>query len=258
MADKFIRIGSVVDAFGYDDTEFPEAAEFQSPVKGVAGTDPTHMALLGDLSTSLTGYFLLAGRAGGQIGYGGTEASDNLELHSTSHATKGVIKIHDIPVLPKTTGQGIKVDTTTPTFGFRDILGEVKIISPGANDPTLAVFRDSLRQFSFSNAVMNEVFITYHIPHDYVPDSDCFIHTHWAQNVVDSGGPAGVPGDVKWQFEVSYAKGHNQAAFPASFITSVTATASGTQYQHLISEVQLSAVSPSATQIDSNIIEPSI
>jgi hypothetical protein len=158
--------------------------------------------------------------------------------------------------LPKLSGSGIKVDFDAPTFGFRDLLGEIKILSPGATDPTLVVFRDSIKAFSFSNVSTNEAHFHFHIPHDYVPGSDIFIHTHWSQNIVDTGGPAGVPGDVKWQFEISYAKGHNQAAFPASFITSVIATASSTQYQHIISEVQLSSLAPSATEIDSSIIEP--
>ena len=34
---------------------------------------------------------LLAGRAGGQVLYGGTGAGDDLTLHSTSHGTKGII-----------------------------------------------------------------------------------------------------------------------------------------------------------------------
>jgi hypothetical protein len=167
-----------------------------------------------------------------------------------------IVEITGITVLPKASGIGIKVDVVSPTFGFRDLLGEIKILSPGANDPTLAVFRDSIRAFSFSNAVMNEANFHYHIPHDYVPGSDIFLHFHWSQNVVDSGGPAGVPGDVKWQAECSYAKGHDQAAFPATFTTSTTQTASGTQYQHMLTEVQLSAASPSATEIDSDILEP--
>lgn len=36
-------------------------------------------------------YFVLPGQAGGQIGYGGTDASDDLTLSSTIHATKGKI-----------------------------------------------------------------------------------------------------------------------------------------------------------------------
>lgn len=35
----------------------------------------------------------LAGRAGGQVVYGGTAASDPLELYSTSNATKGIVKL---------------------------------------------------------------------------------------------------------------------------------------------------------------------
>jgi len=45
---------------------------------------------VGDVHTH---YLLLAGRAGGQTAYGGTAASENLTLGSTSHATKGLIKL---------------------------------------------------------------------------------------------------------------------------------------------------------------------
>ena len=40
-------------------------------------------------------YLLLAGRSGGQIAHGGTAASDNLTLRSTSNATKGKVQIID-------------------------------------------------------------------------------------------------------------------------------------------------------------------
>ena len=42
-----------------------------------------------------TQYFLLAGRSGGTVAYGGTGASDTYELHTTSHATKGVGNLGD-------------------------------------------------------------------------------------------------------------------------------------------------------------------
>lgn len=191
---------------------------------------------------------------GSMFVFPGIDYADGVTLHSLYVVTDSIFGGNI--VLPKTSGYGTKVDTVSPSFGFRDIEGWIKILSPGANDPTLAVFRDSLRQFSFSNAAMNEVFVSFHIPHDYVAASDIYLHFHWSQNVVDTGGPAGVPGDVKWQAEVSYAKGHDQAAFPASFVTFLTDTASATQYQHMISELQLSAAAPSATQIDSDILEP--
>jgi len=42
-----------------------------------------------------TQYALLAGRSGGQVIKGGTDASDDLELNSTNHATKGQILLKD-------------------------------------------------------------------------------------------------------------------------------------------------------------------
>ena len=45
--------------------------------------------------TDMLGYFLLAGRAGNQIAYGGTVASEDLYLRSTANATKGTVYIAD-------------------------------------------------------------------------------------------------------------------------------------------------------------------
>ena len=42
-------------------------------------------------ASSLSSYFLLSGRSGGQIVSGGTDSGDNLTLQSTSNATKGKI-----------------------------------------------------------------------------------------------------------------------------------------------------------------------
>ena len=60
-------------------------------------------------------YFLLAGRAstGGQIAYGGTAAGDDLQLHSTSNATKG-----DVTIGPSVTVNSVGkvgVNKTVPT-----------------------------------------------------------------------------------------------------------------------------------------------
>jgi len=192
---------------------------------------------------------------------GGIQVAGNSTFSGTINADNTIsassdIKVSNFLTLPKTSGKGIKVDTTTPTFPWSDILGYVLVLSPGANDPTLTTFRGDIKAFAFSNAIMNEAFLFFHIPHDYLPGSNLYLHAHWSQNVVDTGGAGGIPGNVKWSFDVSYAKGHNQAAFPASIATTITATASGTQYQHLLSEVQLSASSPSASQIDTDDIEP--
>ena len=159
-------------------------------------------------------------------------------------------------VLPKTSGKGIRVDHVSPTFGFADILGNLNIRSAGANDPTFAVFRGNLRQFQFSNAGMRKVYMEYHIPHDYLPGSDIFVHVHWSQIVVDTGGPAGVPGNVKWQFDLSYAKGHGQAAFTAPVSSFVIQQASSVQYQHMLTEVAVSTPGGAVDRIDTSLMEP--
>jgi hypothetical protein len=143
--------------------------------------------------------------------------------------------------------------------GWRDMIGNVNIRPGGVNtatfvDPTFNVYRGNLRQFQFAGAKC-EFWGELHIDHDYRPGTDVYLHIHWSQIVVDSGGAAGVPGVVKWYFDVTYAKGHQQQAFAAPITTSVTQTASGTQYQHMIAEVQLSAASPSASQLDTDDLE---
>ena len=54
-----------------------------------------HGALLGLSDDDHLQYLLLAGRSGGQVANGGTDASDDLELKSTANATKGEVKIVD-------------------------------------------------------------------------------------------------------------------------------------------------------------------
>lgn len=152
-------------------------------------------------------------------------------------------------VLPKASGNGIKIDSTTPTFGWRDLLGQPTALNTGASKPTFAAYRDTLLQFQF--AAGDEEYFEFHIPHDYVPGTDIHLHIHWSHI-----GTFVTGGTVTFEYEISYAKGHNQAAFPASVGTTFNGTASTTQYQHIITEVQISAASPDANQIDSDDLEP--
>ena len=152
-------------------------------------------------------------------------------------------------ILPKTAGKGIKVDTTTPTFGWRDLRAEIRTRGVGSSDPNDATYRVNIKAYTFS--VGDEAWIEFHIPHDYVDGTDIHLHFHWSHN---SGSVTG--GSVTWGANVTYAKGHDQAAFPATVNPTLVANASTTQYRHLVSEVQLSASAPSATQIDTDDLEP--
>jgi hypothetical protein len=61
---------------------------------------------------------------------------------------------------------------------------------------------------------------------------------------------------VTWGADITYAKGHDQAPFAATVNTTIADNASTTQYQHMIAEVQISATTPSGSQIDSDDLEP--
>ena len=153
-------------------------------------------------------------------------------------------------VIPKTSGIGIKVDNTIPTFGWRDLKGKVTQRNTGPSKPTHATYRDTLAQFQF--AAGKEEYFTYHIDHDHEPDSDIFLHVHWSHTSAQVNG-----GSLLIEYEMSYAKGFNQGAFPASVSSTFLGTASITQYQHIISEIQVSAAAPNAaSEIDSNDLEP--
>lgn len=166
-----------------------------------------------------------------------------------NHDIQAATGTFDSSTLAKASGNGIKVDISTPTFGWRDLLGDVTVKNTGGSRPALIAYRDGLLDFEF--AAGEEEYFKYHIPHDYVKGTDIFLHFHWSTNVVVTGGT------LTFDYEISYAKGHAQAAFPASVSgTVISATASTTQYTHELTEVQISASSPSGSQIDTDDLEP--
>jgi hypothetical protein len=140
-------------------------------------------------------------------------------------------------VLPKTSGQGLLVDMGAPTYGWRDLLGSITVEeSGGPNRPTFTNYRDGLKQYRFD--ANDQCFVEFHLPHDYAPGTDLFIHVHWSHiaSDVSSGG-------ITWGFEMSYAKGHNQAPFSPSVTATVLQAASLVQFQHMIAETQVTGSS---------------
>ncbi len=154
--------------------------------------------------------------------------------------------------LPKTSGLGIKVDPAAPTYPWADLLGQIfpRVLGPSA--PSRNTYRGIIDQWQFSVGDYAEV--EFHIPHDYVPNSDIYIHAHWSHtsSLVTSGL-------VTWQFNVEAARGHNQEQFADAVVVNVAQTAptgATGQYRHMIAEVQLSSSTPSASQINNSLLEP--
>ena len=154
-------------------------------------------------------------------------------------------------IFPKTSGNGIKVDTATPTYPWADMIGIFRIDTSAP--PTLAAFRGGfVRDYFFSAGQQLDVLI--HVPHDYAAGTNVFLHVHWSHN-----GTA-ISGNFVATCRHIYAKGHNQEIFPAEKTVTVTyATvniATTPQYIHRIDEVQLSSSGGSATLVDTALIEP--
>ena len=164
------------------------------------------------------------------------------------------------PVIDKASGNGIKIDTVTPTFGWRDLLGDQFAKNTGASKPILAQYNGAVEAWQFGDG--DEAFLTYHIPHDYVAGTDIHLHIHWSQTYDSVTG-----GTIDMRYTAIYAKGHNQVSGsvfgPA---TPITATFSSidindlngglNQYQHHLTEVVISAATGTLALFDRDDLEP--
>jgi hypothetical protein len=119
-----------------------------------------------------------------------------------------------------------------PDVGWDDITADLSAgKAVGANAPTWATFRDGLSAYRFDAGTMNEIWVTFHVKHDYREGTNVYPHIHWAPNTTSTGV-------VRWGFEYSVQKGHQQGAFPASTTVYVNDTISAnSQYMHRVAEV---------------------
>ena len=115
--------------------------------------------------------------------------------------------------------------------GWDDITMDLTSARPGATSPTWANYRDGIYAWSFGAATNDEIFSVAHIKHDYAEGTKIYPHVHWSPNTTSTG-------TVRWGIEYTIAKGHDQAAFPATTTLYVEETISANkQYQHFITEV---------------------
>ncbi len=135
---------------------------------------------------------------------------------------------------------------------WKDLIGDITPKTSGVGAPTLSNLRGNIRGFAYS--VGDDGDVLFHLPHDYVPGTDLFLHVHWTHN-----GTA-ISGTFTTTCYVTYAKGHSQATFPAEITAPISAAgvalANTPQYSHRIDEIQLSAASPTAAQLNSALLEP--
>lgn len=130
-------------------------------------------------------------------------------------------------------------------YVWKDLIGEFNIKNTsGANNPSWVTLFNNLQGLSFSHTSMNQVWIDFHIPHDYAVGTKVYPHIHFMPLSNKSG-------NVRWGIEYSIAKGHGQQAFPASTTIYVTQEVqANSRYMHFIVEVS------EAQALLSNSIEP--
>lgn len=157
-------------------------------------------------------------------------------------------------LMPVTEGIGIKLDDGSAlSFGWKDLIGMVvpKTV-PGAGTPTLAAFRGGNTRAHYFQA--NDLIdMAFHVPHDWAPGTDLFVHVHWGHN-----GTA-ISGSFVFDFYTTLAQGFSQTTFPAEKNVTLTvgslAIETTPQYAHRTDEVQLTSDGGSATLIDTATLE---
>lgn len=194
------------------------------------------------------GYYYAAAAADRTLewGHSGTTALVSL-------AKSGLLKIiSNNLVLPKTSGYGIQVDPANPSFGWRDLTYAIDPKATGLGTPTRTLYRGTIYGYAFTVGDLAD-FDGFHIPHDYLPGSDLYVHVHWSHN-----GTA-ISGSAVFEVTMTYAKGHNQANFPAEVTQTITVAtpdiATVPQYRHRVDEVQASTPGGSATLHNTSNIE---
>lgn len=137
---------------------------------------------------------------------------------------------------------GIKVgNQATSDYGWEDKEGVIQLRGIGAGEPAWTQI-GATAFYGYLWQLNDVVWIDYHVPHDIVPNTNVYFHTHWLSDNAD------VTNSVKWQWQLSYALGFGQEAHDLANPTVITAEAvSAGQYYGNVTET---------AQVQLNITEP--
>lgn len=126
-------------------------------------------------------------------------------------------------------------------YGWQDLRGNFigSRLGIAANSPTWTVVQGGVYGYTFGTTGTDEVWVNFHLPHDYVPGTPVYIHMHWAPTNTNTG-------TVRWACEYTLAKGYSQAAFPATTTVFLEQAGSGTALTHQIIETSLGDAIPAA------------
>lgn len=170
----------------------------------------------------------------------------------------GDVVVHNNIIVPPTSGLGVKRMATagapgTTDDGWDDLMMLMWYDTAGGDAPSPTPIRGTgtnARALFFSAA--DKCDVNAHWNHDLVPNTDVYLHVHWLHPGTS------ISGTLTVDYYLTYAKGHQQATFPAEKQVTVShsvSIGSYPQYQHNISEVLLATTSPTANQFDRSLME---
>lgn len=194
---------------------------------------------------------------GGDLLFGDGATQQVVERTTRKNAADGYpgLTVNKALMLDKANTGGIQVDLAAPVYPWRDMKGRLIGRTTGPNAPNFNVYQGPIRQWEYTSGALREQWIEFHLDHDYVIGTDVHLHFHWSQAVVDTGA-GGSPGDVRWFYDLLYAKGHDQDTFTHAAAGVAQQTASAVQWRHMIAEVQVSDSPATPSRIDRTLLEP--
>lgn len=149
---------------------------------------------------------------------------------------------------PATSGTALKIGST---YGWKDLIGDVAGKNSGTAAPQQKLLYSTVRAWAYSAGDQGD--LLFHIPHDYAPGTDMFLHFHWTHNGTN------ISGALSLNCSAIYAKGHQQMSFAAPTALTVATGALNitncAQYLHRIEEVQLTTPGGNSAMLDANAIE---
>lgn len=118
--------------------------------------------------------------------------------------------------------------------GWRDLVAPFTSTSAGGAAPTLATLSNGTRLYRFS--VNDSVHASYHVDHDYAPNTNAYHHVHWFPETAMAEGDT-----VTWRISYVVGKGHDQNGnllaartdIDMTYTAPVGGTAAGT---HIVTE----------------------
>lgn len=152
----------------------------------------------------------------------GTDAADQYEAFLADGAGSGA---YAFPYLLQDGWRDEKTSLLTSNAGSLNAPDLVKMLDNGSGST-------GIYQYAFDASTEEEVFMAFHIDHDYKLGTALYPHIHWSPSTTNTG-------TVRWGIEYSWANRDDTTpvAFPATTIIYLEQAATGTAYDHIVTEV---------------------